>query len=208
MDLAAAIETVRQADAALAETSTPFPLPIGGLEAVVVGTVTALERGDWWVPGMRERVGAVLRDTPVERLSDGLAGARPYKVAPPSTSPALRALVATGIAVGTPDRFTAVHLGIGSVADGAFHEALNLAALTGANVCFVVAVHPLDGDAPVGPQCAASPSGLAKAFGLTTTSVDGNNARKVHDAVAKARKKGGPHLVEATLDPSADITAN
>lgn len=207
MELATAIETLRAADATLTASAHPFPLPIGGLEAVVAGTVTALERGDWWVPGMRERVGAVLRDAPVDRLLDANAGARPYKVAPPSPSPALRALVAVGIALANPDRFTAVHLGIGSVADGAFHEALNLAALTGANVCFVVAVHPLDGDAPLGPQLATSPAKLAKAFGIGTASVDGNHASKVHKAVAKARAAGGPQLVEATLDPGAAIQA-
>ena len=207
MELSAAIDAIRAADATLNASAKPFPLPISGLEAVVAGTVTALERGDWWVPGLRERVGAVLRDTPIDRLIDGTAGARPYKVAPPDTSPALRALVATGIALGSPDRFTAVHLGIGSAADGAFHEALNLAALTQAHVCFVVAVHPLGDGAPLGPQLAASPSALAKAFGIPATKVDGNAATAVHKAVTKARKAAGPHLIEATLSPGEDITA-
>ena len=154
-----------------------------------------------------ERVGAVLRDAPLDRLVDGTAGAKPYKVAPPSTSPALRALAAVGIALAEPDRFTAVHLGIGSTADGAFHEALNLAALTGANVCFVVAVHPLGDGAPLGPQLAATPTALAKAFGIKTSKADGNKAKSVQSAVKKARKAGGPHLVEATLAPGAEITA-
>lgn len=206
MDLSAAIAQVRAADAALAAADPkPFPLPIAGLEAVVVGTVTALERGDWWVPGLRERVGAVLRDTPVDRLIDGTAGARPYKVAPPDTSPALRGLYAVGLALANPDRCTAVHLGIGSAADGAFHEALNLAALRNANVVFVVSVHPLGDDAPLGPQLAATPASLAKAFGLTTHEVDGNRAKAVHAAVTKARKKGGPHLIQAALAPGEPI---
>jgi pyruvate dehydrogenase E1 component alpha subunit len=204
--LAQAIERVQAADALLNQCApTPFPLPIRGLEAVVAGTVSALERGDWWVPGLRERAGAVLRDTPADRLVDGTAGARPYKLAPPDTAPALRALVGVGLALATPDRCTAVHLGIGSTADGAFHEALNIGALRQANLVLVVAVHPLTGDAPVGPQLATTPSKLAKAFGWKTRVVDGNSAKDVFAAVSAARKKGGPHLIEANLTPGEDL---
>lgn len=195
-----AVARVREAEAELASRGpTPFPLPVVGLEAVVAGTVTALERGDWWLPGLRERVGAVLRDTPVERLVDGRQGARPYKVAPPDTSPAMRALYAVGLAASGVDRAAAVHLGVGSCADGAFHEALNLAALRSAPVIFVVAVHPLGDDAPLGPQIATSPSQLAQAFGISAVQVDGRDVAAVHQAVRQAREAGGPHLVEARL---------
>lgn len=199
-DLQAAVDRLRAADSALTERGpSPFPLPVRGIEAVVAGTVVALERGDWWLPGLRERVGAVLRDAPLERLVDGREGARPYKMAPPDTSPALRALYAVGLAESDPDRCVAVHLGIGSAADGAFHEALNLAALRQARVIFVVAVHPLDGDAPLAPQLATRPARLAEAFGLTVHEVDGTDVTAVHAAVRAAREAGGPHLVEARL---------
>lgn len=207
--LAEAIEKVQAADAALNEAQpAPFPVPITGLEGVVAGTVCALERGDWWVPGLRERAGAVLRDTPTDRLVDGTAGARPYKLAPPDTAPAIRALVGVGLALASPDRCTAVHLGIGSCADGAFHEALNIAALQSANIVFVVAVHPLTGDdAPLGPQLSSSPAILASAHGLTTVTVDGNSVKAVHEAVTAARAAGGPHLIEANLTPGEDLLA-
>jgi TPP-dependent pyruvate/acetoin dehydrogenase alpha subunit len=205
MTPAEAIERVRAADAALSDAGpTPFPLPVTGLEAVIAGAVTALGRADWWVPGLRERVGAVLRDAPVERLVDGAAGARPYKVAPPGASPATRALVAVGLA-DSSDGCALVHLGIGSASDGALHEALNLAALRDVSVIFLVAVHPLEGEAPLGPQLAASPCALAAAFGIEAVPVDGNSAQAVHDAVAAAREAGGPHLIEARLRPGADI---
>jgi pyruvate dehydrogenase E1 component alpha subunit len=203
MPFAEAIERVQAADSALnSDDPKPFPLPIIGLEAVVVGTVLALKDGDWWLPGLRERVGAVLRDAPVERLRDGHAGAKPYRIAPPNTSPALRALYATGLGL---DEFAVVHLGIGSAADGAFHEALNLAALRKSHVCFVVAVHPLGTDAPLGPQLAAEPAALAKAFGIGATVVDGNDVAAVHAAVTAAREAGGPQLIEARLTPGQDI---
>lgn len=196
---------LRDADAALAAAGpSPFPLPIHGLETVVAGAVTALGRGDWWVPGLRERVGAVLRDVPVERLVDGTRGARPYRVAPPTPAPALRALHAVGLALADRERAALVHLGVGSCADGALHEALNLAALLRPNVIFVVAVHPLSGDAPLGPQLAATPAALAGAFGIPAAIVAGDDEAAVHDAVKAARAAGGPHLIEARLPGSED----
>lgn len=199
--LNASLDRVRAADAELSARASTMPLPLGDLAPVVTGAVAALGRGDWWVPGLRERAGAVLRDAPIDRIADPQAGARPYRVAPTDTSPALRALVAVGLALSDPSRFVVVHLGIGSAADGAFHEALNLAALTRAHVAFVVAVHPLNGDAPLGPQLAASPANLAAAFGLHTAVVDGSSAAEVHAAVAAARDATGPTLVQADLKP-------
>jgi pyruvate dehydrogenase E1 component alpha subunit len=205
MELSEAITRLHEADAALsAANPQPFPLPLGGLAPVVAGAVLALQRGDWWVPGLRERVGAVLRDVPVERLVDGLAGARPYQVAPPTPSPALRALHAVGLAQSNRNHAALVHLGIGSASDGAFYEALNLAALLQPTVLFVVAIHPLDGDAPVPSQVAGDPEALAQALNLPTTGVDGTDVQAVYDAVHAAREAGGPHLIAARLGPAKD----
>ena len=207
MTLDEALATVREADARLGTLAPrPFVLPVGELAPVVAGAVAALGKGDWWVPGLRERTGAVLRGVPVERLTDGFAGARPYKVAAAGGSPALRALVAVGLACADRERGALVHLGIGSLADGAFHEALNLAALLRPTVLFVVAVHPLDGAAPLGRQLAASPLALAEAFGIAAVEVDGTKAADVHKAVKAARKAGGPHLIAARLASRAEET--
>ena len=202
-----AIERIQAAETLLADEAVkPFPVPIAGLEAVVAGALLGLERGDWWVPGLRERVGAVLRDVPLARLVDGLAGARPYKVAPPTPSPALRALHAVGLAAA--GNVALVHLGIGSTADGSFHEALNLAALLQPNVIFLVAVMPLDSpDAPIGPQLATDPGDVSRSFGLRTVQVDGSSVKAVRDAVSAARKASGPHVLIASLDPGADLVA-
>jgi pyruvate dehydrogenase E1 component alpha subunit len=202
-----AVRAVREADEQLnAGAPRPFALPVGDLAPIVAGAVSALGKGDWWVPGLRERTGAVLRGVPIERLADGFAGARPYKVAAPGGSPALRALVAVGLAEADHERAALVHLGIGSAADGAFHEALNLAALLRPTVLFVVAVHPLDGDAPLGRQLAADVEELAAAFGIPTTSVDASSAKAVHAAVKAARKAGGPHLIAARLSSRVEET--
>lgn len=199
-----ALQQIREADATLqASGPHPFPLPIGELLEVVAGTVAALDDRDWWVPGLRERAGAVAREVPVERLRDGHAGARPYRVAPPGASGALRALYGVGLAAANPDRCVVVHLGIGSTSDGAFHEALNLAALQRSPVIFVVAAHPLDGDAPLGPQLATSPGKVAASFDIPVTEVDGTRAGDVHQAVRAAKQHGGPHLIEARLASAA-----
>ncbi|MEZ4317699.1 MAG: thiamine pyrophosphate-dependent enzyme [Myxococcota bacterium] len=200
MSLEEAVRTVVSADKALnAADPKPFPVPSTGLESVIAGAVKALRAGDWWVPGLRERVGAVLRDTPLERLTDGFAGARPYKVVPPTPSPANRALYAVGLALSDRDRAVLVHLGIGSASDGTLFEALNAAALHRANVVFLVAVHPLGEGAPLGRQVAAAPAAVAAALGLQTATVSGASAQAVHDAVASALAAGGPHLITANL---------
>ncbi|MCB9673879.1 MAG: hypothetical protein H6737_02120 [Alphaproteobacteria bacterium] len=200
MNLTEAVQAVRDADRALnAGDPKPFPVPSAGLESVLAGAVSALRAGDWWVPGLRERVGAVLRDTPVDRLADGFAGARPYKVAPPTPSPANRALYAVGLAMADRDRSVLVHLGVGSASDGTLYEALNAAVLYQANVVFLVAVHPLGEGAPLGRQVAVAPHVVAAAMGLGTAEVDANDASAVHSAVAAALKAGGPHLVTANL---------
>jgi TPP-dependent pyruvate/acetoin dehydrogenase alpha subunit len=192
------IQRLGEADQAFAALSPkPFHLPVAGLEAVVAGGIAGLGKGDWWLPGLRERVGAVLRDVPASKLVEPNVGASSYKVAPADSSPANRALWAVGLAMtGTP---ALVHLGVGSASDGAFYEALNLAALHRPAVIFLVAVHPLGEDAPLGPQIAASPSALARALGIPATEVDGHDVDAITGAVAAARKSGGPHVVEARL---------
>ncbi len=185
-------------DAAFAALNpSPFHLPVGGLTAVVEGAVSGLGRGDWWVPGLRERVGATLRDVPLAKLVDPRHGARQYKVAPAEPS-ANRALYAVGIALATPGT-TLVHVGTASTADGAFHEALNIAALRQANVIFLVAVDPLGEGAPLPRQLATTPARLAQAFGIPAVTVDGRSLDAVRNAVVAAREARGPHLIQADL---------
>ncbi len=203
MSPAEAVSTLTQAEGHLATMGpTPFPLPLGRLAPVVAGTVTALRRVDWWVPGLRERVGAVLRDVPVERLVDGFAGARPYRIAPPGASAALRALYGVGLAMACredDDSRVCVSLGIGSLSEGAAHEALNLAVLQELPVLFVVAVPAADDRVPFAAQLAVQPTSWAAGFGIATTEVDGSDAAAVHEAVVAARGTNRLHLVQAHL---------
>lgn len=199
------LSAIRAASEALtALDPLPFPLPVDGLEAVIAGGFEGLERTDWVLPGLRERVGAVLRGCPVERLADPAEGARPYRVAPASGDPAARALHAVGLAMARPDEAALCFLGQGSAGCGAFHEALNLAALYGARVIFLLTCLELDEGAPVGPQLAADPADLAAAFGLHTQTLDAPDVAAVRGAVAAARAAGGPALIAIRLRPGAE----
>lgn len=196
MSLDADLVTLRAVDASL---PSPVPLPIGALASVVVGAVRGLSESDWWVPGLRERAGAALRGVAAEAIGDGTSGSRTHRVAPASPTPALRALHAVGLAAATPEAAVVVHLGVGSLADGAFTEALNLAALRNVRVIFVVALIDLTG-APVPRQSAASVAALAAAYGVRCVEVDGRDPRAVRDAVAHAREQIGPTCVAAVLN--------
>ncbi len=202
-----ALQQVREADAWLVEQpAVPIPVPARGLEAVIAGGFLGLERTDWVFPGLRERVGAVLRGCPRERLVDGRGGARPWRVAPVSASPANRLLLACGLAMARPDDAVLVFLGEGSASCGAFHEALNLAALHDLRVIFLVHVWdvPEDASPPYAPQLAADPTALALAHGVGARQVDGGLVNQVLSAVAEARAHAGPRLVECRLTPGDD----
>ncbi|MDP6931943.1 MAG: hypothetical protein QGG40_03465 [Myxococcota bacterium] len=185
-----------ETEARLAELGVkPFHLPLGPLAPVVEGGFSAMNKGDWVVVGPRERIGAVLRGCPVERLVDLHAGARPYKVTPSTAAPGTRALHAVGLALAS-SRPVLCFLGVASAASGSFYEGLNAAVLTGAPVTFVVAMPVLTDDAPVSRQVAAEPSAIAKTMGLKTSRVKAT-VSGVKRAVKQAR--GVPSLVQVNL---------
>jgi pyruvate dehydrogenase E1 component alpha subunit len=193
-----ATETLLAADTELAGLGPmPFALPLGPLAPVVAGAFRGMSKGDWAFSGPRGRVGAVLRGCTPGRLVDASAGARPYKLAPVSDGPGNRALHAVGAALAS-GRPTLCLLGAASVASGAFHEALNVAALTGASVVFVVTMQEITDDAPIGRQVVADPAALAAAHGWKTFKPQATED-SVFKAVAKARKARVPALVLVRL---------
>ncbi len=199
-----ALRALHAAEQALAAAGVrPFPVPLGGRAPVVAGTLSALAAGDAWAPGLRERAGAIVRGVRPEVAAAPERDALSYGVLAPDGSPGLRALRAVGMAVARPDRVTAVHLGVGSLADGAVHEALNLAALLAVPVLFVVAFAPIEPDAPVpgqlAPALVASPRAWFEAYGLEVREADGDDAASVARAVAAARERGGPAVILAHL---------
>jgi TPP-dependent pyruvate/acetoin dehydrogenase alpha subunit len=193
------VNVLQDAEARLAELCpTPFVLPLGPLAPIVQGAFSGMNKADWIVTGMRERVGAVLRGCAPERLVNGAAGAKPYKLAPTSEAPGTRALHAVGLAMASGEPVLCM-LGLASAASGDVYEALNTAVLLGAPVIFLVTVHPLTDDAPVSPQLATTPARIAEAFGIPSLTVSGT-AQAVQTAVANARKNRTATLIQVTLE--------
>ena len=146
-----------------------------GLEALVEGVAQGVSKKVWLLPGSRERGVAILRGCPADRLH----ASRPYRVVPPGTSPAGRALVAAGIAMaGEP---ALAFLGTGSTAYGEFHAALHLIAAHKLPVQLVVSWY--EGDGPFAAPLAVDPARLAEALGLRATRVDGTDVAAVRGAV-------------------------
>ena len=190
---------LKHAEATLAELCTPtHAIPLGPMAPVVEGGFGGMNKSDWIVCGSRERIGSVLRGAKPERLVNGNAGARPYKVAPVSDAPGNRALHAVGLALGSGSPVLCM-LGSASAASGAFHEALNAAAITQAPVIFLLATTPITDDAPVGQQIAGNPTQIAEAHGLTATETK-STAKAIKSAVAKARKAAKPTLIHVQLE--------
>lgn len=160
-----------------------------GLEALIAGAVLGAPRRAWLLPGPREIGCALLRGATPDRLQ----AARPWRVVPPGDDPAQRALQAVGMAMaGDP---AVVFLGTGSMAYGAAQEAISLAALHRAPVCFVVGWYDPEPEAPFAAQLPVGPATLALALGLESVEVDGQDGA----AVARAVSGPGPRLVEARL---------
>ena len=114
--------------------------------------------------------------------------------------------IANGLALAAQmrgeDRVVVVNFGDGASNIGAFHEALNLAALWNLPVVFLCqnngfAEHTTYGN---GTSC-ASIADRAGAYGIPGVTVDGNDARAMFDgagaATARARRGDGPTLLEA-----------
>ncbi|QKW33099.1 pyruvate dehydrogenase (acetyl-transferring) E1 component subunit alpha [Actinomadura sp. NAK00032] len=184
-----------------------------GQEACQVGSVLALEDGDWYFPTYRESMALVTRGIdPVEVLSllrgDAHCGYDPVRhhTAPQCTPLATQTVHAAGVAYaerrkGT-GRVALACVGDGATSEGDFHEALNFAAVFKAPVVFLVQNNQYAISVPLERQTAA-PSLAHKGigYGVRSERVDGNDPVAVlavlAAAVEHARAGHGPFLVEA-----------
>ncbi|MFE3492013.1 pyruvate dehydrogenase (acetyl-transferring) E1 component subunit alpha [Streptomyces sp. NPDC059175] len=184
-----------------------------GQEACEVAAALALEERDWLFPSYRDTLAAVARGLdPVQALTllrgDWHTGYDPreHRVAPLCTPLATQLPHAVGLAHAArlkgDDVVALAMVGDGGTSEGDFHEALNFAAVWQAPVVFLVQNNGFAISVPLAKQTAA-PSLAHKAvgYGMPGRLVDGNDAAAVHEvlteAVARARRGGGPTLVEA-----------
>ncbi|MFF3689262.1 pyruvate dehydrogenase (acetyl-transferring) E1 component subunit alpha [Streptomyces sp. NPDC002187] len=184
-----------------------------GQEACEVAAALALQEQDWLFPSYRDTLAAVARGLdPVLALTllrgDWHTGYDPHehRIAPLCTPLATQLPHAVGLAHAArlkgDDVVALAMVGDGGTSEGDFHEALNFAAVWKAPVVFLVQNNGFAISVPLAKQTAA-PSLAHKAvgYGMPGRLVDGNDVAAVHevlsDAMARARRGGGPTLIEA-----------
>jgi TPP-dependent pyruvate/acetoin dehydrogenase alpha subunit len=194
-----------------------------GQEAISVGTAYALGPGDWIAPMIRN-IGALLvrgfkpRDILTQHMArytsptlgkDGTSHFGDLKtrhVVSPISMLGDLIPVMTGIAMA--GRYlgqkivTMTWIGDGGTSTGVFHEGLNMAAVQKAPLVLIVENNQWAYSTPVERQAPLRDlADRAKAYGMESAIVDGNDAvaveRTAREAVAYARAGRGPVLIEA-----------
>jgi pyruvate dehydrogenase E1 component alpha subunit len=194
-----------------------------GHEAVAVGASAALRPGDYVFATYRGHHHAIARGaSPAECLAElmsrstGVCKAKGGSMHLTKASAGMLgsyAIVGAHLPMAAGAAWSAKLRGSGEVAVaffgdgatniGAFHEALNLAAVWSLPVLFVCENNLYMEYTPIGTVTAvpAPAADRAPAYGLTAATVDGNDVVAVAEAVAaaaaQARSGGGPALIEA-----------
>src|SRR6187401_218332 len=194
-----------------------------GHEAVAVGASAALREDDYVFATYRGHHHAIARGaTPTECLAELMSratGLCKAKGGSMHLTKAERGMLGSYAIVGShlpiaagaawsaklrgTDQVAVAFFGDGATNIGAFHEALNLAAVWKLPVLFVCENNLYMEYTPISAVTAVpNPAAdRASAYGLPSIVVDGNDADAVYkvasDALAKARAGGGPSLIEA-----------
>jgi TPP-dependent pyruvate/acetoin dehydrogenase alpha subunit len=194
-----------------------------GQEAVSVGTCYALERKDWIAPMIRN-IGALLvkgvppRDIFMQHMAKydsptkGRDGTSHFgdldnlHIVSPISMLGDLIPVMTGVAIGgryLGQKIVAMTwIGDGGSSTGVFHEGLNFAATQRAPFVLILENNLWAYSTPVGRQVPLENlADRAKAYGIDSYIVDGNNVvavyRTAREAVERARAGEGPILIEA-----------
>ena len=193
-----------------------------GQEAAVIGAAAALGANDWIVPALREAGGGIYRGLPLRTYvaqifgnADDVSKGRQLPCHPGTRAAhyvTMSSCIATQLphAVGMAwaarikgdDAVVLGCLGDGATSEPDFHVAANFAGVTHAPVVFFCQNNQWAISTPVTVQT-ASPTMAVKAvaYGFGGVRCDGNDVLAVYscvrDAVERARRGGGPTLVEA-----------
>lgn len=192
-----------------------------GQEAVAAGVCDVLERADYMTTTHRGHGHCIAKGAAVDGMMaelfgrrDGYCGGRSgsMHVADPSVGIlGANAIVGAGIPIAVGGAFSAkargsrqvavTFFGEGAVAEGVFHESLNLAALWKLPVIFVCENNGYAEMSPISAHLANDcVSDFASPYGIPGLTVDGNDVLAVRaateDAVGRARDGEGPTLIE------------
>ncbi len=187
--------------------------PIRGHEAAVLGSIYALRPTDWLVPYYREWAACMWRGWPLENLilwyagfAEGMRLPDGLKDLPLCIPIASQLPHAVGVAYAArykgEDSVTLVYLGDGATSHGDCQEAMNFAGVFQVPLVFLVLNNQWAISVPQSKQTRAKTlAQKAVAYGFPGIQVDGNDLLAVYvatkEAVGRARKGGGPTLVEA-----------
>jgi pyruvate dehydrogenase E1 component alpha subunit len=184
-----------------------------GQEAAQVGSALALGPDDMVFPTFRELAAALVRGVdPVQYLAyhrgtwhGGPYDPRATRFGPICIPVATQLPHAVGYAMGQrldgQHACTLAYFGDGSASEGDFHEAANLAGVTGAPLILFCQNNGWAISVPTAGQTAGEIWRRADGYGFPGVRVDGNDVlavwRVTKDAVERASSGGGPTLIEA-----------
>lgn len=193
-----------------------------GQEAIAVGATLALEADEWILPLHRNLGVFTTREMPLDKLlqqwqgsEDGYSkgrersfhfGSRPHHICGMISHLGPQLSIADGIALAhqlkKEKRVSLAFTGEGGTSEGEFHEALNVAAVWGLPVIFLIENNGYGLSTPVSEQYhCASLVDKAIGYGMEGVQVDGNNLLEVYQTIRTARayaiKEQKPVLIEA-----------
>lgn len=193
-----------------------------GQEAIAVGATLALEADEWILPLHRNLGVFTTREMPLDKLlqqwqgsEDGYSkgrersfhfGSRPHHICGMISHLGPQLSIADGIALAhqlkKEKKVSLAFTGEGGTSEGEFHEALNVAAVWGLPVIFLIENNGYGLSTPVSEQYhCASLVDKAIGYGMEGVQVDGNNLLEVYQTIRTARayaiKEQKPVLVEA-----------
>ena len=182
-------------------------------EAIQVGATYPLTDDDWIFPSYRESAIGLVRGMPPGTIlqwwrghPSGWWSPADWNIASIAVPIATQVPHAAGLAWGKRLRGEATvavaFFGDGATSEGAFHEGVNFAAVTGAPAVFVCNNNQWAISTPLEAQTrAVSLADKAVGYGMPGVRVDGLDVLAVYDAareaVERARAGGGPTLIEA-----------
>ena len=198
--------------------------PFEGQEAAQLASVACLRPDDWLVATYRDAAAMWAHGYPMSllflgRVGDEGGGSPPDDVhcLPPSITVGAHMIHAVGLAwaakLRDEDRVALTMFGDGATSEGDFHEAMNFAAVYDTPTIFLCQNNGYAISLSVDRQTRSETiAAKADAYGMPGVRVDGNDPLAVYDAtreaVARARRGGGPTLIEAVTYRIGPHTTN
>lgn len=190
-----------------------FPL-CTGQEAASCGVAMAMGDEDWLVLAFRELGAMLMRGIPLEQTlalyagyEEGTHNPEAPRTLPVSIPVGAQIPHAVGLAYaararGEKDTVVVAFFGDGATSEGDFHEALNFAGVWNVPVVFICQNNQWAISLPRSEQTKSETiAQKAIGYGIEGIQVDGNDALAVYratsSAIERARKGGGPTLIEA-----------